>query len=259
MTRHFRFILAVALLAATGSAAQADSYVKFYGDNHNYSGAFSSGAVYNTLLGTGTATCGAGSTNCTVTSGDIISGTVVFTGTGITASSAGSVWWDLAPPYGGLGVGTGSGSANSQDDQLNQENTAEILHLHFNTQVTLTGVATLFDEANHAPFGSGYTAGTIANSNKDFLICATAGVSCTPGTKITFLSANTNGMSQTGTDFYFEGDTAAGVDFYVGGLIYHGVPGPLAGAGLPGLILVGGALVWWRRRKHEPTNARVAA
>jgi len=66
-------------------------------------------------------------------------------------------------------------------------------------------------------------------------------------------------MSQTGTDFYFEGDTAAGVDFYVGGLIYHGVPGPLAGAGLPGLILVGGALVWWRRRKHEPTNALVAA
>ena len=69
MTRQFRFILAVALLAATGSAAQADSYVKFYGDNHNYSGAFSSGAVYNTLLGTSTATCGAGSTNCTVTSG----------------------------------------------------------------------------------------------------------------------------------------------------------------------------------------------
>jgi hypothetical protein len=39
-----------------------------------------------------------------------------------------------------------------------------------------------------------------------------------------------------------------------------GVPGPIAGAGLPGLIIAGGGLLaWWRRRKKEAATGLVAA
>ena len=37
------------------------------------------------------------------------------------------------------------------------------------------------------------------------------------------------------------------------------VPGPIAGAGLPGLILAGGGLLgWWRRRRRRTRNGSAA-
>jgi hypothetical protein len=257
MARHFRVLIAAGLLAAAGSTAQADTMVKFYNDGSGYSGPFNgAGTVYNALSGppsTSTACSG----TCTT---DIISSSIAFTGTGtgITASSAGSVWWDLSPPYGGLGVGTGSGTANSADDQINL---GEILHIHFASTVNLTGVATLFD-SRHATFGTNYNASTVPN--KDLLICIVASCSTPSGANtFTFGAANTKGgLSLTGTDFYFavDGDTGQRIDYYVSGLTYRAVPGPLVGAGLPGLIFAsGGVLAWWRRRKQATRDAGCAA
>ena len=77
---------------------------------------------------------------------------------------------------------------------------------------------------------------------------------------VTFGAANDGPFSTAfSKDFYFKEAGCAGwvgyetctqPEFYVSALTYQPVPGPLAGAGLPGLFFAGtGLLAWWRRRK----------
>ena len=263
------FVFAVGALVALGSPAGADSVAVFYGGGAGYTGSFSgSGTVYNATSGDPistctTAACTAGAANV---GGDIITTPIIFNTTinnpvQITAStSSPAVWFDRSPAFGGLGLQTASGAAGTGDDQIEASG---ILRLQFASAVTLTGIATLFADA-HEDFGGGN------RLTGSFLFCVGSG--CTPTTQVSFSEANsangTLGTPSTGTDFAFAelingGAISNGnVEFYVSALTYTQpgtnqqctdncpVPGPIVGAGLPGLLAgFGVMLAWYRKRR----------
>jgi hypothetical protein len=151
-----------------------------------------------------------------------------------------------------VGTNERNSGAHNLDDQLNGY---EVLQIHFSTAVTLTGIGTLFD-SGHTTFGTNFPTGADVLSSNTFLF-STDGTTFNP---LTFGAANDRLFTPTKSqNFYFEEagcsgraphETCTQPEFYVSALTYS-VPGPLAGAGLPGLVAAcGGLLAWWRRRQN---------
>src|SRR5262249_2613779 len=192
-----KLLLTTTVLLGLGGVANADSVAVFYSGGAGYTGPFSGlNSVYSQTTGTSIASCI--SATCNSVNGDIIQSSILFNTTpNITATGGVNVWFDQTPSFGGLGLQTATGSPGTGDDQIEGSG---ILHIHFASAVTLTGVATLFDPA-HAAFGTGDP------STGSFLFCA-GNSACTPTTtQVSFSEANsangTLGTPATGTDFAF--------------------------------------------------------
>jgi hypothetical protein len=213
--------------------------------------------------------CPNGSPGCGAA--DILNTSLVYSGflAGVTitatvnsipaASGINEVWHDLAPNFGGLGVGTGS---PSDSEQIAGAGTSgDVLTLKFSTAVTLTGIGTLFDNP-HTPFGTGFgtpqdvaAADTAANPLK-FQLSVDGGAFVL----VTFDNANGLKLLDHGTTFQFK-EASNNPEFYVSALSWQTpstqltpIPGALllfASAGLGGLGLLG----WNRKRKNAAAIA----
>jgi len=227
-------LMVLATLAMLAAApANADS-IKFFSGTTGYTGPFSgAGTVYQTIQNNPTA-CPGGGSGC-AGGADIVSTPQNFSG-GITASAVTAVYNDLSPNFAGLGVQTVGNPADT--DQID---VGETLSIHFNSVVTLLGVATLFD-ANHTPFGPGFPTNSNITGMNTFLL---------NGVVTTFNAANMALLSIIGQDFTFAAILGQ-PSFYVGGLTFVPVPGAvwLFASGIEGI-----AALTRRRRKNQSAIA----
>ena len=246
-------MLAGLVLLGTG-AAQAGS-VKFFGGSTGYTAPNGmSQAVYEAIKNDPIA-CPSGNCN---SGNDVITaspGSQSFQSGFITATAptGGGVWFDQTPAFGGLGVGL-----LSQGSDADQIEVGDTLHLHFNSQVALTGIATLFVDG-HKPFGTGFGEETNVFGTNSFKI---------NGTTVLFGTANAGAFLLTdfvGQDFDFTA-IAGQPTFYISGLTWvdsqctncENPPGtPIPGAvWLFGTVIAGGAGYGrWRKKRKAATNA----
>ena len=158
--------------------------------------------------------------------------TVTASATGTANSKAYLDEYDAGRPA-GLGVCSFANAAcagNSDDNvgyaQDNSANPIEKLILTFSTAVQLTNLS--FRDRDHFAF------------NGSLLI---------DGTSYNVVGGNLN-VALLGTSFEFQPistNTDINRDFYIGTVT--AVPGPIVGAGLPGLMMAFGAMLAWRRRQ----------
>jgi len=205
---YLKFLLMIGWLVAFAPPAGATTYAKFYTGTTGYAGPFSgSGTVYDATKSLTTICPTVGTCSGDNVQTAIVFGTTSITGTAFLSSSPSKVWDDLSPHFGGVGVGSGS---PSDTDQIAG---SDILVLTFQSQVHLTGIATLFDSA-HTPFGSSFQTPGSINNSQTFLIDDGDG---TGFHAFTFYAANNFLLNLTGTTFKFE-ENSNNPEFYVSAL-----------------------------------------
>lgn len=255
-----RTILAAVLLAGTAMTTPASAeLLKFYSGqtigntglpDTAYVGPFS-GLAQHTDSAPLATNCPAGDAGCAHGT-DFLQHSMTYTaGSGITvtvtANGTNNVWLNSTPNYAGLGAGL-----LTQGTDADQLSAGKSLTFLFSQPVILTGVETLFS-ADHTPFGSSFP----TNGN----ITGAMGFDINGGF-FSFLASNSGLLAIGGTDGItsFTFTTAGGYnpDLYISSVEWTtprsvSVPGPVVGAGIPGLIsacfgMFG--LRTWRRRRN---------